>query len=84
VLLVFFPLSLWCVAGISVIIRILNYLDTRIRLEGWEVELSVRAEALRQFGSDEQINTAATAVTPQKKRTHSESAKLAQTSGAIR
>lgn len=84
VLLVFFPLSLWCVAGISVIMRILNYLDTRIRLEGWEVELSVRAEALRQFGSDEQINTAATAVTPQKKRTHSESAKLAQTSGAIR
>ena len=52
VLLVFFPLALWLVAGVSVIIRLLNYLDTRIRLEGWEVELAFRAEALRQFGSD--------------------------------
>lgn len=53
VLLVFFPLALWLVAGASVIIRLLNYLDTRIRLEGWEVELSVRAESLRQFGTDD-------------------------------
>ena len=49
VLLVFFPLALWLVAGVSVIIRLLNYLDTRIRLEGWEVELAFRAEALRQL-----------------------------------
>lgn len=48
-LLVFFPLSLWAVAGVSVIVRLLSYLDTRIRLEGWEVELALRAEALRQF-----------------------------------
>ena len=52
VLLVFFPLALWLVAGVSVIIRLLNYLDTRIRLEGWEVELAVRAESLRQFGKE--------------------------------
>lgn len=83
VLLVFFPLSLWCVAGISVIMRILNYLDTRIRLEGWEVELAVRAEAIRQFGSNEQFNTASPEKTSRGKRAGSESGKLAQTSGAI-
>lgn len=52
VLLVLYPLSLWVVAGVSVLVRILNYLDTRIRLEGWEVELAVRAEAMRQFGDE--------------------------------
>ena len=57
VLLVFFPLALWLVASASVIIRLLNYLDTRIRLEGWEVELSVRAESLRQFGSEAPAST---------------------------
>ncbi|TWT69172.1 hypothetical protein [Crateriforma conspicua] len=51
-LMVLFPLSLWLVGGWSVFFRLLNYLDTRIRLEGWEVELSVRAERLRQFGDD--------------------------------
>lgn len=50
VLLVLVPLSLWIIASISVLVRLLNYLDTRIRLEGWEVELAVRAESLRQFG----------------------------------
>ena len=57
VLLVFFPMALWLVAGASVIIRLLNYLDTRIRLEGWEVELSVRAESLRQFGGEDTDST---------------------------
>jgi hypothetical protein len=52
VLLVLYPLSLWTVAGISVVVRLLSYLDTRIRLEGWEVELAVRAEAMRQFGDE--------------------------------
>ena len=51
-ILVLFPLSLWIVAGASVLVRLINYLDTRIRLEGWEVELAVRAEAIRQFGQD--------------------------------
>ncbi len=45
VLLVLYPLALWAVAGVSVVVRLLGYLDTRIRLEGWEVELAVRAEA---------------------------------------
>ncbi len=52
VLLVLFPLALWTVAGISVLVRLLSYLDTRIRLEGWEVELAIRAEAMRQFGEE--------------------------------
>lgn len=52
VLLVMYPLALWTVAGISVLVRMLSYLDTRIRLEGWEVELAIRAEAMRQFGEE--------------------------------
>ncbi|MGI9473464.1 MAG: hypothetical protein ACR2NZ_18120 [Rubripirellula sp.] len=52
VLLVFYPLALWTVAGVSVLVRLLSYLDTRIRLEGWEVELAIRAEAMRQFGDE--------------------------------
>lgn len=50
--LVIMPLALWTVVGLSTFVRFLCYLDARIRLEGWEVELAVRAEALRQFGSD--------------------------------
>jgi hypothetical protein len=45
--LILFPSALWIVAGISTVLRFLNYLDTRIRLEGWEVELTLRAEAER-------------------------------------
>lgn len=52
VLLVLYPLALWTIAGISVIVRLLCYLDTRIRLEGWEVELAIKAEAMRQFGDE--------------------------------
>jgi hypothetical protein len=52
VLLVLFPLAVWTVAGVSVLVRLLSYLDTRIRLEGWEVELAIRAEAMRQFGEE--------------------------------
>lgn len=52
VLLVLYPLALWTIAGLSVLVRLLNYLDTRIRLEGWEVELAIRAEAMRQFGEE--------------------------------
>ncbi len=50
VYLVLFPIALWATASLSVLVRFLSYLDTRIRLEGWEVQLAVRAEALRQFG----------------------------------
>jgi hypothetical protein len=52
VLLVLYPLALWAIAGMSVVVRLLGYLDTRIRLEGWEVELAVRAETMRQFGDE--------------------------------
>ena len=45
--LVLFPLALWLTAGVCTVLRFLNYLDTRIRLEGWEVELALRAEADR-------------------------------------
>jgi len=51
-LLVLYPLALWVVGGLSVLVRMLAYLDTRIRLEGWDVELAVRAEAMRQFGDE--------------------------------
>lgn len=51
-LLLLYPLALWTVAGLSVVVRMIAYLDTRIRLEGWDVELAVRAEAMRQFGVD--------------------------------
>ncbi len=55
VLLVIYPLALWLVACLSVMVRFLIYLDTRIRLEGWEVELAMQAEALRQFGDPQHV-----------------------------
>jgi hypothetical protein len=41
------PLSMWIVAGYLCVVRFLSYLDLRIRREGWEVELKMRAEAAR-------------------------------------
>jgi len=41
------PLSAWLVAGFITVARFLAYLDVRIRQEGWEVELRMRAEAKR-------------------------------------
>ncbi len=49
VYLIYYPLSLWVAAGFTVVVRFLNYLDARIRLEGWEVQLSVMAEAIRHL-----------------------------------
>lgn len=46
-LIVGFPLVLWFVSGFMSVVRFLNYLDLRIRHEGWEVELRLRAEAVR-------------------------------------
>jgi hypothetical protein len=43
----YFPLALWMVAGYFTVARFLGYLDLRIRNEGWEVELMMRAEAAR-------------------------------------
>ncbi len=44
---IFLPLNLWFLAILATIFRFLSYLDARIRLEGWEVELRLKAEALR-------------------------------------
>jgi hypothetical protein len=42
-----YPLCLWVVVAFMSVVRFLSYLDLRIRHEGWEVELLMRAEALR-------------------------------------
>ncbi len=44
---VWFPLALWSVVGYFTVVRFLAYLDLRIRREGWEVELLLRAEQTR-------------------------------------
>lgn len=44
---IYYPLTLWTVLGFFNIVRFLSYLDLRIRREGWEVELMMRAEADR-------------------------------------
>lgn len=46
--LVLFPqVALWSVLGYFTVARFLSYLDLRIRNEGWEIELKMRAEAER-------------------------------------
>ncbi len=42
-----YPLALWLVVGFFAVVRFLSYLDLRIRREGWEVELLMRAEQTR-------------------------------------
>jgi len=42
-----YPTCLWLVVVFLAVVRFLSYLDLRIRHEGWEVELLMRAEALR-------------------------------------
>ncbi|MEL6896955.1 MAG: DUF4129 domain-containing protein, partial [Planctomycetota bacterium] len=44
------PISLWVISCVSIFVKFLGYLDARIKLEGWEVELALRAERIRQFG----------------------------------
>ena len=44
------PLSMWITAGFLTVVRFLAYLDLRIRHEGWEVELRMRAEGSRLTG----------------------------------
>jgi len=63
----FVPLALWAVAGLSVLIRFLSYLDARIRLEGWEVDLAVRAETQRQFGEAAAAVSVPTAISAKKR-----------------
>ncbi len=45
--LVYGPVAAWLVIGYFGIVRFLSYLDLRIRSEGWEIELRLRAEAAR-------------------------------------
>lgn len=42
-----YPAVLWLVTAYVAVVRFLSYLDLRIRLEGWEVELKLRAEGTR-------------------------------------
>jgi hypothetical protein len=42
-----YPAVLWTVVSLMSLVRFLDYLDLRIRHEGWEVELLMKAEALR-------------------------------------
>jgi len=44
---VYFQFSVWMMVGLFTVVRFLSYLDLRIRREGWEVELKMRAEAAR-------------------------------------
>jgi hypothetical protein len=46
----FLPASMWIAASFLQVVRFLSYLDLRIRHEGWEVELRLRAEATRLAG----------------------------------
>jgi hypothetical protein len=41
------PVVFWTVGLFVVVFRFLSYLDSRIRLEGWELELRLRAEGQR-------------------------------------
>ena len=45
-----YPAVLWSIAGYFAVVEYLDYLDLRIRHEGWEVELLMRAEGLRLVG----------------------------------
>jgi hypothetical protein len=44
---IIFPLAMWMVVAMMSVVRFLSYLDLRIKHEGWEVELLMRAEAMR-------------------------------------
>jgi hypothetical protein len=44
---IYLQLVIWSVFSFFTVVRFLSYLDLRIRTEGWEVELAMRAEADR-------------------------------------
>ena len=45
--ILYYPLALWIAVGYFTVVRFLGYLDLRIRREGWEVELMMRAEGAK-------------------------------------
>ncbi len=46
-----FALAWWCSMVVSTVVRFFGYLDSRIRAEGWELELRVRREAEQQLAA---------------------------------
>ncbi len=42
-----FPFTIWIVSTWGAVIRFLLYMNSRIRIEGWEIELRLKAEAQR-------------------------------------
>ena len=44
---IYLEIAIWIVAGYFTVVRFLSYLDVRIRREGWEVELALRAQRAR-------------------------------------
>ncbi len=44
---IYWVVTLWLVAGFAAVVRFLSYIDTRIKQEGWAVELVMRAEGHR-------------------------------------
>ena len=44
---IYWPISLWLVAGLIAVNRFLSYIDLRIRTEGWAVRLRLMAEERR-------------------------------------
>jgi hypothetical protein len=53
---IYWPIALWLTATVVAVFRFLAYIDTRIRLEGWAVELRMRAEALNLSGRDQHLD----------------------------
>jgi hypothetical protein len=45
--LIIYPIALWITAVWATVLRFLTYMNTRIRAEGWDLELKLRAEAQR-------------------------------------
>jgi len=45
--LILYPLTIWIVSTWGTVIRFLLYMNSRIRTEGWEIELRLKAEAQR-------------------------------------
>ncbi len=43
----FWVVALWTTVGVSGVIRFLSYIDLRVRQEGWDAELKLRAEAAK-------------------------------------
>jgi hypothetical protein len=56
--------ALWATIGYLAVVRFLSYLDLRIRREGWEVELELRAAAARLPGGSSSADRTIRATSP--------------------